>query len=270
MIGDRRLEHPRANAEGTPSSSNTGHGENVSAHKPKTVRIKPAEGSTPQFAMVHRVLIESGISDGAFRAWCFMDGRAGDQGYDVFGYHYIAERIGHQSETIGGYMRELEGLGLVHIPPANRGAKKHVKILWQPSRGISPTTGEIPELPPAPTRHHSTGTHGSAAKSLEMKRYAKVEPSRRTGDFSANLPDEQETNLPDERDSTFPTNGNPLSSEASYEGVVVGNSGYEGVFSSLPDDEAADVEFYVAADFETGELLEAPRRWTPRSQRRRT
>ena len=176
----------------------------------------------------------------------------------MFGYHYIAERIGHQSETIGGYMRELEGLGLVHIPPAKRGAKKHVQILWQPSRGVSPAIGEIPDLPPVPTRHHATGTHGSAAKSLEMKRYAKVEPSRRTGNISTNLPDEQETNLPDERDTTFPANRNPLSYEASYEGVVVGNSSYEDSFSYLTTHEAADLEFYVAADFETGELLEAP------------
>ena len=87
---------------------------------------------------------------------------------------------------------------------------------------------------------------GSAAKSLEMKRYAKVEPSRRTGNISTNLPDEQETNLPDERDTTFPANGNPLSYEASYEGVVV-----------VPI-EAANLELYIAADFETGELLEAP------------
>ena len=155
-------------------------------------------------------------------------------------------------------MRELEGLGLVHIPPAKRGAKKHVQILWQPSRGVSPAIGEIPDLPPVPTRHHATGTRGSAAKSLEMKRYAKVEPSRRTGNISTNLPDEQETNLPDERDTTFPANGNPLSYEASYEGVVVGNSSYEDSFSYLTTHEAADLEFYVAADFETGELLEAP------------
>ena len=59
MIGENRLEHSRANADGTPSSSNTGQGENVSAHKPKTVRIKPAEGSTPQFAMVPRCLLKA-------------------------------------------------------------------------------------------------------------------------------------------------------------------------------------------------------------------
>jgi hypothetical protein len=238
------------------------------------------KGRSP-FAMVPRELIESGIPDGPFRLWCCIDGRRGEQGYDPFGYHFLAERLGVQTETVSRWAEWLEDHKLAKID--GRGTQKRtIRLLGNPAR--KGDRYSFPGLPLVPTRHHPSGSRGTAAKRAEMdgidtrehRSYAVcVGITRATGKQCKRhpkagqlycqlheeqdpaistrlniLPDKQESNFPAQQETPFPNGGNPLSSWDSCEGVGVGNAVLEAF--EISDDSAEEV---AEIDCHTGEIL---------------
>jgi hypothetical protein len=125
-------------------------------------------GEVEQFAMVPRRIIESGIADGPFRLFCMLDGRTGSIGYDAFGFHYLADRLGKQTETISSCAQALEDLGLVKIH-RNGGGKASIELLYNPARNLYPADGVRPEIPPAVPRHHKPGSRGTEAHGAELQ-----------------------------------------------------------------------------------------------------
>jgi hypothetical protein len=158
----------RIGTDGTPSSSNTGSGQTINAH----------DGTSGGgWAKIWGGFILSGIKPGPFKLLCYLDLRAGDQGYESFGYAYIAERIGVQEDTVSRWAKELQAMGLIDISGEPK-AKQHLSLIYNPSRELYPESGEIPTLPPIAECHHPKGSRATPAKRSEMERITQHLKSR--------------------------------------------------------------------------------------------
>ena len=240
--------------------------------------------------MIPQMLIESGIPDGPFRLWCFLDGRHGDQGYDTFGLHFIAEHLGKQTETITEWAEYLRDLGLVRIDGEGT-QKRHLVLLGNPSREGHAPKWRSEELPPVPRRHHPSGTRGSVAKRAEMDQltrqvrrhnciglrrdgerckrfvrdghhYCKVHSDQDAfGSHGTKCPDQQESKLPTQQEvhscpagNVFLEYRNPLSSEVhSYEGFGLGDLALGSDLSSL----STEAEAFLKPNAERRTISEA-------------
>ena len=266
-------------ADGQQSGSNTKQGE--------TVNVAP-------FGMNPRMITESGLSNGAHRLWCFLDGRHGDQGYDAFGLHYIADRISAQTESVSLWADELKSYGLIDI--AGEGSeKRRLRLLGNPSRKGHEPKWRSEDIPPPKARHH--GSRGSAAKRAEMESLGSDESKRtgprhqcigvrkrdggrckrpvKEGQFycrehedqdpyavaSADIfPEKQESNLPAKQEGPSRSAGTPLVLCNSYQEVVLGEGGSSSLSSVSVKEESFVSEntggAEILANASTGEILE--------------
>ena len=180
-----------------------------------------------QFAMVPPTFIMSGLSDGAFRLWTYLEFRCGTQGYASFGYAYIAERLGVQRDTVRRWAEELEELKLVHLDRGKGRSKVFIHMLWQPPRLNEPIIPH-PVLPPVAERSHNAGKRGKGhnAEILKLKLRSTHLVARSTGvkDTSVAV-------------DTDPFDGSPLSSELavmdSYDSEEESSSGAHADASNL-------------------------------------
>jgi hypothetical protein len=210
-----------------------------------TAQERATSSEVEQFAMIPRRIIESGISDGAFRLYCMVDGRRGSIGWEPFGFHYLAERLGKQTETISRCAHALEEIGFVKVHRGG-GGKAAIELLYNPARNLYPATGVLPEIPPAMPRHHKPGSRGTEAHGAELqflkRRMSNEQVSRSAG---TELSYRAGTTIPGQQEPPFLANRNHLNYEdlalrdrsevVNSEGEVSDVSGYDWI-REAPDD----------------------------------
>ena len=186
------------------------------------------EGPVVQFAMAPAGIILSGLSLGAFRLWAYLDLKSGSQHYLQYGYGYIGKMLGAKRETVAAWAHELEEHGLVTLTQPTPNSKVHISLTWHPPRIGSPSSGELPPLPPVPVRSHGPGYR---------------DPGSRKKEFES-LRSEDESPSSVELVSLSPGDSIPSSSSRLSSDLAMNESSYEGVGYSQS-----------SARFVTGDLL---------------
>jgi DNA-binding transcriptional ArsR family regulator len=93
-----------------------------------------------KWAKVPQSVIESGLSNGAFRLYCHLDRVQGANGRPAKGYGAVGRTLGMRRQTVTNHARELVDAGLVSLeqdqsdPPTSGKRAVSMRVIHNPSR----------------------------------------------------------------------------------------------------------------------------------------